>query len=99
MTLLYCCYTIGISKKCLAGAHEYDVAKIRKHCKEYWNTPLGLGADYIGLHIETIGEEIFIKDSQGRFYIEVPPRIDISEAEKTLNKWISQIEQKQNGKE
>ncbi|WP_118987940.1 hypothetical protein [Photorhabdus sp. CRCIA-P01] len=84
---------IGISKKCLAGALEYDVAKIRKHCKEYWNAPLGLEADYIGLHIETIDKEIFIKDSQERFYIEVPSHLDIADAEKLLNKWISQIEQ------
>ncbi|WP_323839644.1 hypothetical protein [Photorhabdus africana] len=81
----------GISKKSLSCAQEYDVAKIRRHCRDYWNAPLGLGADYAGLHIETVGEEIFIKDSQGRFYIEIPSHIDITKAEQLLNKWISQM--------
>ncbi|MCW7763379.1 hypothetical protein [Photorhabdus luminescens] len=85
--------TTSISKKSLAGAPEYYVAKIRKHCsKQYWNAPMGIGADYKGLHIETIGGEIFIKDSQGRFYIEVPSYIDITRAEQVLNEWLLQIE-------
>lgn len=83
--------TIGINKKCLAGAYEYDVAKIRKYCPEYWNAPMGLKSNYKGLHIKTIGEEIFIKDSQGHFYIEVPHYVDITSAEQLLNEWISQI--------
>ncbi|WP_036782823.1 hypothetical protein [Photorhabdus aegyptia] len=83
--------TTGISKKCLAGAYEHDVAKIRKHCPEYWDAPMGLGANYKGLHIRTIGEEILIKDHQGRFYIEVPHYVDITSAEQLLNEWTSQI--------
>ncbi|KOY61586.1 hypothetical protein AM629_13280 [Photorhabdus heterorhabditis] len=83
--------TTSISKKSLSGALEHDVAKIRKNCPYYWDAPLGLGADYKGLHIESIGEDICIKDSQGRFYIEVPSHINIADVEKLLNQWLSQM--------
>ncbi|WP_192900907.1 hypothetical protein [Photorhabdus luminescens] len=52
---------------------------------------MGLSANYKGLHIRTIGEEILIKDYQGRFYIEVPSYVDITNAEHVLSEWVSQI--------